>query len=88
MLAEDEVNGSFDVAFCVDLVSGLSKKSVLVSVQADAVVSLLSIVGCESDGLGSFAVGVLDVDVVEFGVCCAVLDGSGCFVVGGPREET
>lgn len=35
----------------------------------------------------TLSIGVLDVDVVEFGVCSAVLDGSGGFIVGGSAEE-
>ena len=74
MLAVDKVGGAFDVAFCVDLVSGLREEGILVAVEANAVVALLGVVGAEGAGLGAFSVGVFDVDVVEFCVGGAVLN--------------
>jgi len=88
VLAEDEVYGASDVAGGVYLVSGLGKERVLGAVQADAIVALLGVVGGERDGLRADAVGVLYVDVVEFGVGRVVLDGTSGLVIGGAGEET
>lgn len=66
MLAEDEINCAFNVALSIDLVSSLSKECILVTIESNAVVSLLGVVSRECNGLRSLAVGVLDVDVVEF----------------------
>lgn len=87
VLAEDKVNGSFDVALSVNLVSGLGKKSVLVSVQTDAIVSLFGIVRSQCDGLGSLSVCVFDVDVVELGVCSLVDHGAGGFVTRSTAKQ-
>lgn len=87
MLTEDEVDCSFDVALSVDLVASLSKKSVLVSVKTDTIVSLFSVVRGQSDGLRTLSIGVLDVDVVELGVCGLVDHGARGFVIGSTAEQ-
>lgn len=68
VLSKDPVNGTLNVALGVNLVTDLSQESVLVSVETNTVVSLLVVVGSQSNGLGTLSVGVLDVDVVESSV--------------------
>lgn len=64
VLAEDEIGGTLDVRLCVELGAVLREDGVLVAVEAAGVVALCARVGGEGEGLGAFAVGVLDVDVV------------------------
>jgi hypothetical protein len=87
VLAKDEVDGSLDVGLGVELVTGLSEKSVLVSVETDAVVTLLGTVGAQGQSLGAFAVGVLDVDVVEGRVVSIVADSASVIIITGTAEQ-
>lgn len=64
VLAEDEIGGTLDVRLRVELSAVLREDGVLVAVEAAGVVALCARVGGEGEGLGAFAVGVLDVDVV------------------------
>lgn len=68
MLAKDVVDSALNVTFCVNLSASLSQESVLVAIQRDSIITLLSIIGRKSDGLRSFPVSILDIYVVEFGV--------------------
>jgi hypothetical protein len=88
VLAEDEIHCALDVALPVDLVPRFGEEGVLVSVQADAVVTLLGVVGREGDRLGAGAVSVFDVDIVEFSVGCEVDDGACSFIICCTRSET
>lgn len=88
MLAVNEVDSSFDVAFTVKLVSRLSQKGILVSIETDAVVSLLSTVSRQSSSLRAFAVSVLDVDVVESRVCSVINNSASSFITRGTAQET
>lgn len=65
MLAENEVNSTFDIAISINLITSLGEKGVLVSIQTNAIVALLGVVCGQSDSLRSFSVSVLNVDVVE-----------------------
>ncbi len=71
-----------NVALGVDLVPDLSKKSILVTVKTDTVVTLLRSIGRQSNGLGTFAIAVLDVDIVERGIRSLVDHSAGTFVIG------
>lgn len=82
MLTKDEVNGSFDIALSVELVTDLSQEGVLIPIKTNTIVSLLGAVSSQSNGLRSLAVSVLDVDVVEGCVCGFVDDCSSGFIVG------
>jgi hypothetical protein len=81
-LAEDEINCALDIALSVNLVTSLSEEGVLVSVETDAIIALLGIVSGECDSLGSFAIGVLNVDIVKFGISGEVIDSSASLVAG------
>lgn len=87
MLSENEVCRAEDVAFSIYLVSDLRQEGVLVAIKTDTVVALRGAVSGESNGLRALAVGVLDVDVVEFGVCCVVLYSASGLVVGGAAGD-
>lgn len=88
MLTKDEIHRSFNVAFPVHLISCLCEECVLVSVKSNTIVSLLVTPGGECDGLRTFPIGVLDVDVVETGAHCPVLHCSAGFVVRSARKKT
>lgn len=88
VLAEDEVHGAFDVALCVDLVADLSEESILISIETDTIVTLLRTVRSQGYSLRSFAVSVLDVNVVECGVGGVDYDCTGRFVVRCAASET
>lgn len=74
VLSEDEVGGALDEALSEEVLALVGQEGVLVSVQGDAVVALRGAVAAQGDGLGTLAVGVLDVDVVELGVVGVVGD--------------
>lgn len=88
MLPEDEVDSSFDITSTVHLIADLSQKGVLISVETDTIVSLLSAVRSQSNSLRAFSVSVLNVDVVEGGVCGFVDDCAGSFIIGGATCKT
>jgi len=87
MLSKDVVDCSLNVALCVDLVSNLGQKCILISVKTDTVVPLASTVSGEGTGLRPFAVGVLDVDVVEFGIGSKVDDRSSVLIIGCSTQK-
>jgi len=60
----------------------------LISVKADTIIALFGSIGSKSYSLGSFTVGVFDVDVVECGVWRRVLHGAGSFVRGRSGGKT
>jgi hypothetical protein len=76
VLSEDEVGGTLDEALAEEVLALVGEECVLVSVETDTVVALRGAVAAQGDCLGSLAVGVLDVDVVELGVGGVVRDGS------------
>jgi len=88
VLAEDEIDRTLNVTSSINLVSNLSEKSVLVSVKTNTVVTLLVAVSRQSNCLRAFAIGVLDVDVVKFGLGCIVLNRSCGLVIGSTAQET
>jgi hypothetical protein len=88
VLAKDEVNSTLNVALAVDLSTGLSEKSVLVTVHANTVVALLRSVGANCESLGTLAVGVLEVDVVDLGSSSPVTESGGFIIVGSAGQET
>jgi hypothetical protein len=88
VLAKNEVHGPLYVTTSIDLVSDLSKKGILVSVKSDTVVTLGVTISRQGNGLGTLAVGVLDIDVVECSVCCIVLDGSSGLIISSTTEQT
>ena len=65
VLAEDEIGGAFDVGFGVELGAVLCQYGVLEAFEGAAVVALVAGIGTDGEGLGAFAEGVDDVDVVE-----------------------
>jgi hypothetical protein len=65
VLPKDEINCTQDVAVSVKLVAGLGQESILVSVKANTIVSLLGVISRKSNGLGATSIGVLDVDIVS-----------------------
>ena len=83
MLSEDEIDGSLDVALSVNLVSGLGKECILVTIKTNAVVSLLGVVGGECNRLRSRSVGVLNVDVIELRVGGQVDNSPSSFIISG-----
>jgi hypothetical protein len=90
VLAEDEVGRALDEALAEEVLAHVGEEGVLVAVESDAVVALLCAVAAQSDGLGAYAVGVLDVDVVELSVVGVVGDcGWGrlaCLTLGKRRH--
>ena len=87
MLAKDEINCSFNVAFPVNLVSGFSKKGVLVSVKTNTVVPLLGVVSSQGNSLRTLSVGVLDVDVIELSVLSKVNNGASGLIRSGSTQK-
>lgn len=88
MLTKDEINSSFYVAFCVDLVADLSKEGILVSVKTDTIVTLLCVVSSKSNGLGPLSVRIPDVYVVELGVLGEIDDRPSVLVIRSTTEKT
>src|SRR6266536_592586 len=80
VLSKDKIRSTFDVAPGVDLCPSLGKERILVTVETDAVVALLGIVGSQCNSLRATSVGVLDIDVVEFGVLSIICHSSGVVV--------
>ena len=81
MLSKDEVDRALNIALAVNLVSGLTQECILIAVESYAVIALLSVVCRQSNGLRTLSINVLDVDVVELGVCRCIDHCSSFFVI-------
>jgi len=87
VLTEYEINSTFYVALGIDLVTNLSKESILIAIKTYTVVALLCAICRECNCLRSFTVGILDVYVVEFGVGSRILYRSSSLVVGSTTQK-
>jgi hypothetical protein len=88
VLPKDEINCTQDVAVSVKLVAGLGQQSILVSVKANTIVSLLGVISRKSNGLRATSIGVLDIDIVEFGIGCKINHCASFFIIRGTTGET
>jgi len=88
VLPKDEINCTQNVAFSVKLIAGLGQESILVSVEANTIVSLLGVISRKSNGLRATPVGILDIDIVEFSIGCKVNHGASFFIIGGTTGKT